>query len=180
MKYSFWIATGVVAILGALIGYQYELRQIPIQEMEEAEAGIASRAKGLNAMVHAPRPSAASRTVVRPSPDQLYSACVYDLKAGPVVFEGTAPDDSYWSLSFFAHNSDNFFVVNDSELEEKAFRFVLIGQGDKMPDGVPESQIVRSPSQTGIVLQRIFIATEDQAGPLDETRRSTNCHPMSA
>ena len=69
MKYSFWIATGVVAILGALIGYQYELRQIPIQEMEEAEAGIASRAKGLNAMVHAPRPSAASRTVVRPSPD---------------------------------------------------------------------------------------------------------------
>lgn len=180
MKYSFWIAAGVLAILGAIIGYQYELRQIPIKEMEKAEKGIAARGSGMNAMLHAPRPSAASSTVVRPSPDQLYSACVYDLAKGPVVFEGEAPADSYWSLSFFAHNSDNFFVVNDRELKSKQFRYVLIAEGRKAPEGMPENEIIRSPSKTGIVLQRIFIAQEEQAGPLDEMRRSTSCKPMGA
>lgn len=179
-KYGFWIAVAVVAVLGGIIGYQYELRDIPVREMEKAETGIAARSQGHNVMLHPPRPSAASRTVVRPSPDQLYSACVFDLSDGPVVFEGNAPADSYWSLSFFAHNSDNFFVVNDRQLEDTSFRYVLVPEGTKAPAGVPENQIITSPSRTGIVLQRIFIDKEEKAEALDETRKTAKCRPYEA
>jgi len=175
MKYGFWIGVALATGVAGFIGYRYELQQIPRREMEKAEKGIASRAGGYNHMLHPPRPTAQSRTVVRPSPDQLYSACTYDLSDGAVVFEGTAPTDSYWSLSFFAHNSDNFFVVNDRELSQKAFSYTLVRQGDEAPEGIPEHQIIRSPSNTGIVLQRVFIDRDARAGELDAQRKSASC-----
>lgn len=175
MKYGFWIGLAVAALVAGYAGYRYELRQIPIREMEKAERGMAGRAGGYNRMLHPPRPTAQSRTVVRPSPDQLYSICVYNLSNGPVVIDGTAPTDTYWSLSFYAHNSDNFFVVNDRELPQKSFRYVLVREGDKAPDGAPEDQIVRSPSETGIILQRVFIDRDARADELDAQRKSASC-----
>jgi hypothetical protein len=46
-------------------------------------------ADGVNAWhVRAERVTAASRSIVRPSPDFAYSACVYDLTQGPVIISG--------------------------------------------------------------------------------------------
>ncbi|MDT0498644.1 DUF1254 domain-containing protein [Algiphilus sp. W345] len=43
-----------------------------------------------NSIYHAPRTNASDRRMVMPSPDMLYSACPYDLKAGPLqVLAGT-------------------------------------------------------------------------------------------
>lgn len=175
MKYAFWIAAAAACLIAGYGGYQYELRQIPVREMEKAEQRIVGRIGGYNIMTHPPRPTAQSRTVVRPSPDQFYSACVYNLEDGPVIFKGDAPTDSYWSLSFFAHNSDNFFVVNDRQLKEKAFHYTLIREGDEAPAGVDQDTIIRSPSRTGIALQRIFIDSDKHADMLDATRRTASC-----
>lgn len=180
MKYGFWIGLAVAALVAGYAGYRYELHQIPVREMEKAEQGIVGRAGGYNRMLHPPRPTAQSRTVVRPSPDQFYSACAYDLSHGPVAFEGTAPTDSYWSLSFFAHNSDNFFVINDRQLPHKSFSYTLIREGDMVPDGAPENQIIRSPSETGIVLQRVFIDKDSRAEELDAQRKSASCKSAGA
>lgn len=174
MKYALWIGAAACLIAG-YAGYQYELRQIPVREMEKAEQRIVGRIGGYNKMTHPPRPTAQSRTVVRPSPDQLYSACVYDLSGGAVTFKGSAPSDSYWSLSFFAHNSDNFFVVNDRQLTQKEFHYTLIREGDEAPAGVNEDTIIRSPSRTGIVLQRIFIDSDERADMLDAQRKTASC-----
>ncbi len=179
MKYGFWIGLVTAALIAGLAGYRFELERIPVREMEKAERGIVDRAGGYNEMLHPPRPTAQSRTVVRPSPDQLYSACAYDLSEGPVIFEGTAPTDSYWSLSFFAHNSDNYFVVNDRELPDKSFRYVLVREGEPAPDDAPEDRVIRSPSRTGIVLQRVFIDKDERAGELDAQRKSAVCVPAA-
>ena len=54
-----------------------------------------------------------ARAIVRPSPDLLYAGCAFDLADGPLRIQATVPRDTYWSLSMFAANTDNFFVVND-------------------------------------------------------------------
>ena len=75
---------------------------------------LARHAQGaLNTIRHDPRVSAQSRNVVRPSPDLLYSACGYDISRRPLRVHAVIPKDTYWSVSMFAANTDNFFVIND-------------------------------------------------------------------
>jgi len=100
------------------------------------------------------------------------------LSSGPVLFEGRAPNDSYWSLSFFEHNTDNFFVINDREIEGRKFRLLLVKKSASIPDGFTEAELVRSPSRTGIVLQRIFIDKEQRAQDLDTERRDSVCRTL--
>lgn len=96
------------------------------------------------------RVTANSRQIVRPSPDFAYSACAYDLANGPVVITAT-PWDSYWSLSLYAANSDNFFVIDDREARYGA-EVTLVRRGAAHPEGA--SMVVESPSQRGIALIR--------------------------
>ena len=166
-------------IVAGYAGYEAALRYIPIKAMSAAEARIAARIGSFNQMSHPPRPTANSRSVVRPSPDLLYSACVYDLSGGPVKFTGTVPLGSYWSLSFFAHNTDNYFVVNDSELGGQAFQFVLVKENQPPPESVGMAEIIYSPSKTGIVIQRVFVDKDERVDELDQQRKSTRCAPFS-
>lgn len=177
MKYAFWIATALACLVAGLVGYHHAMGQIPVAAMTRAEAAFTRRAGGVNTMLHMPLPSERSRTVVRPSPDQFYSACVFDLSDGPVRLFGTATLDSYWSLSFFAHNTDVFHVVNDRQLPGPDYSFVLVRAGDDIPALPDNSEIVISPSMTGIVLQRVFVDSEDRLADLDQRRRLAACEP---
>lgn len=105
---------------------------------------------GFNAWRFSDRVTPASRQIVRPSPDFAYSACAYDLGDGPIVISAT-PWDSYWSLSLYAANSDNFFVIDDREAHYGA-EITLIRAGREHPEGA--SMVVESPSQKGIALIR--------------------------
>src|SRR5262245_26151974 len=71
-------------------------------------------AGGANAWRLADRVTPLSRTIVRPSPDFAYSACAYDLAEGPLTLR-VGPWHAYWSLSLYAANSDNYFVIDDRE-----------------------------------------------------------------
>ena len=176
----FWPAILISSLVLGYGGYQYGLYQIPFQAMSKAEQRLSERAGGYNQMLHPPRPTSKARTIVRPSPDQLYSACVYDLSHGPIEVSGTAPLDSYWSLSFFAHNTDNFFVINDRDLKQKQFGLILAEQDQSVPAKYANKQVVRSPSETGIIVQRVFIDKEIRAEELDQQRKTARCKPLES
>jgi uncharacterized membrane protein len=112
-------------------------------------------AGGSNAWLVSDRVTAASRQIVRPSPDFAYSACVFDLSEGPVVITAT-PWDAYWSLSLYGANSDNFFVIDDREAHYGA-EITLVRRGTAHPEGA--SMVVESPSAHGIALIRRLAPT---------------------
>lgn len=112
---------------------------------------------GVNAWRLGDRVTAASRWVVRPSPDFAYSTCVFDLSNGPVIITAT-PWESYWSLSLYAANSDNFFVIDDREAHFGA-EITLVRGGAPHPEGA--SMVVQSPSTKGIALIRRLAPTPD-------------------
>jgi uncharacterized membrane protein len=114
-------------------------------------------AAGVNAWRLTDRVTAASRQIVRPSPDFAYSACVFDLSQGPVVITAM-PWNAYWSLSLYAANSDNFFVIDDREAHRGA-EITLVRRGRAHPDDA--AMVVESPSERGIALIRRLAPTPD-------------------
>jgi uncharacterized membrane protein len=133
-----------------------------------------TRDVGVNVWRHAPRVTEKSRRIVRPSPDLAYSSCVYDLSVGPIRVTAAAWSD-YMSVSAFAANSDNFFVINDRQAP-KGVDFVLIREGDPKPEGA--AMTVTSPTATGIILQRRIAPTEARFAEADAARKGDICSPL--
>lgn len=131
--------------------------------------------EGFNAWHASPRVTAQARTIPRPSPDFAYFACAYDLADGPISIR-VAPWPSYWSLSLYAGNSDNFYVVDDRETPFDA-RVTLIREGARAPEDAPS--VVESPSRRGIALIRRLAPDVASHAAANEAARGDICAPMS-
>ncbi len=144
--------------------------------MNRLVGGLETRA-GLNTAVHAPRADADARNVVRPSPDLIYTICAFDVSERPLKISSPVPADTYFSLSMFGDNTDNFFVVNDSQLEKDSVSVVLVKPGSAVSElgGAP---VVIAPSVRGVILFRTLIASEDRFEELDAIRREATCEVM--
>jgi uncharacterized membrane protein len=134
-----------------------------------------------NRAVFPPPVSAKVRTVVMPSPDLLYSVCVYDLSTGPVRISANPGLPSYWSIALYGANSDNFFVINDHEAAGKPVDLLLVsGRDSTMRDSTANgSQIVVSPSVKGFMLMRVLTgdyATEKSL--VEPARRTLVCQKI--
>jgi len=94
-----WIAG---ALLIAAIVHVASLLLLPRLIMLRTMS-VMARSASANTILHPPRSGARSRTVVRPSPDLLYSICVYDLRAAEGAVRVSIHDmpDTYWSVSVF-------------------------------------------------------------------------------
>jgi uncharacterized membrane protein len=136
------------ALVIAVIVHFAAIYAVPRLLMQVAIERIGAR--GANTWQVTDRVTQDSRQIVRPSPDFAYSACAYDLSSGPVVITAT-PWDDYWSLSLYAANSDNFFVIDDREAHSGA-EITLVRRGRVHPEGA--SMVVESPSERGIALIR--------------------------
>jgi uncharacterized membrane protein len=163
------VAVAAVAHLGVIMVAPYVLMRGAMKRVSRDGASI-------NTWIHAPRVSEESRRVVRPSPDLAYSACVYDLSNGPIRVTAAAWDD-YMSVSAFASNSDNFFVINDREAPQ-GVDLVLIREGDEKPAGA--AMVVESPSTRGIVLQRRVAPTQERFAKADAARKNDICGPLES
>ena len=172
------IVLGLVAgiVLGVIV-YQVILRQVPIRLMSTAEQRLLSmRNNASNTFFHGRAPTAKARQIVMPSPDLVYSSCVYDLGKGPLRMQGNLPPAGYyWSLSLYAHNTDNYFVLNDRELPNRRFDVTLYPpslarSGDSL-------SAVKSPSLTGIALIRMIQRREDDLAMIQASQQSTTCKP---
>lgn len=166
-------AAGTVAL--AAVFHILTIFGLPYGIMDRAMAGIANQAGGVNKAVYPDRATAASRGIVRPSPDLLYTACVYDVSEQPVKLTSPVPD-TYWSLSTFASNTDNFFVVNDRQVKSGRIEIILAADGNtKTEKGIP---VVVTPSTKGIVLFRSLVTSEEARAEIDAMRRQSNCDPL--
>jgi len=137
-----------------------------------------SRVAGVNAIAHGQRPTSRSRGVVRPSPDLFYSSCVYDLDAahGAVHVHASDMPASYWSVSVFDANTDNFYVLNDRQAKGGVVDFLLIAPGT-FADGT-RLPVVSAPTRRGIVLFRTLINDETKVVEIDAARRHARCEPF--
>jgi uncharacterized membrane protein len=125
-----------------------------------------------------PPVTAQSRQVVMPSPDLLYSVCVFDVKDGPVRITAHPQLASYWSIALYAANSDNFFVVNDRNAASKPVDLWLVSeganaQGKPIPEG---STVVVAPTTEGFLLMRVLTADyASEKNTVEPARRTLQC-----
>lgn len=170
------VLAGILA--GALLGflaYRLVLHRVPIKLMDGAEKRLlAIRKTGPNTFHHGRAPTHKSRQIVMPSPDLVYSSCVYDLSAGDLSIAGDLPPEGrYWSLSLYAHNTDNYFVLNDRELPARSFAIVISreGRGNRSAGATT----VESPTQTGIALIRMIQRKAEDLPVIQASQQSIRC-----
>ena len=111
--------------------------------------------------------------VIRPSADILYGGCVYAVTYFPLVIE-TEVHESYWSISFFSENTDNFSTINENVHNFGKLKIYLFGP-NSMPTKVNDGFIVVSPSNNGLMLMRQFIGDGSKTDKLNEIQNSLDC-----
>jgi uncharacterized membrane protein len=169
------LLAGVIA--GAVLffmSYRLTLNRVPIKLMDGAEKRLLSiRTTGPNTFHHGRAPSHRSRQIVMPSPDLVYSSCVYDLAKGDLVISGMLPPEGhYWSLSLYAHNTDNYFVLNDRELPARSFSVTLRAKG--------RGGGIESPTRTGIALIRMIQRRQDDLPIIQAAQQSIRCEVVKS
>lgn len=132
--------------------------------------------EGPNLMKDAPPATAEARTVVRPSPDLAYSACVLDLTAGPVRLT-VAKSAPYTSLSLFAANTDNYFVEDDRQRSGE-IELIVVGPDSRVPPRLPDgARVVEAPTARGMALVRRVIEDEASFLSIEAARKRSFCVP---
>lgn len=168
------------------------MRRIAAQGVAQASAATSSAEvqqrnqaviaqQGRNIALPAARADASARTVVRPSPDLLYTACVFDLSAGPLHLRTPVPP-SYLSISGFASDTSNFFAVNDRDatVDADGHRYLdLLLVADASVAAPPDTRVIVSPSQRGLVLFRTLIPDEALLSQWQANfQQQQRCEPM--
>jgi len=167
-----WLLATCVAAVAVHVAVVYAA---PHVIMRIAMRRIAAES-GWNSALFGPRADAAARTVVRPSPDLLYSTCVFDVTQRPVRITADIPKDTYWSVSMFTANTDNFFKLNDREVSGRIdLVLAKAGTAVSLPAG---ARLVEAPTALGLVLTRTLITDERRATELDQARRAFACAPL--
>ena len=170
-----WIAA---TLLVAMTVHGATVLLLPRLIMLRTIAGISKQAP-VNAILHAPRPTARSRGVVRPSPDMLYSICAYDLSAAGGAIRVSTHDmpETYWSVSLFDFDTNNFYALNDRQAKAGAADFLLAVPGAPIAGGgLP---LIVPPTDRGIVLFRTLINDERRTAEIDAARQFAACGPYS-
>ncbi len=161
----FWVAVAIA--VGAHLALVHAVPRVLMEAATERLSG-----GRLNAWVVAERVTPQSRQIVRPSPDFAYSACAYDLSRGPVSIR-VAPWEQYWSLSLYAANSDNYYVVDDREARQG--RNILLARRRPRDADDGGAVFVKSPSARGIALIRRLAPTVEAHAAAVRTAQGDVC-----
>lgn len=164
-----FVGAAVVGHLGLVVAVPHVLMNIAMDRIS-GDDGMTNQFK------FGPRTTKDSRGVVRPSPDLAYASCVYDLSKGPLlVTAAPSPNQGYASLSVFAANTDNIAALDTSQYPQ-GIRFVLARKGQAVRAG---TQVVVSPSDKGIILDRRLAPTAELFAQVDQARRADSCAPLT-
>jgi len=167
-----WIGWTILAtFVVAVATHGVTLMAIPYNIMNDT-MNETFKALPRNEVFHAPPTTAESRGVVRPSPDLLYSICLYDVTERPLRLTALVPD-SYWSVSCYASNTDNFFVLNDQQVKSNPVEILLVGKDMSYTD-TGNAEVVVAPSNKGIVLFRLLITDEDELDDLIQVQKQAS------
>jgi uncharacterized membrane protein len=176
-----WFYRGLTLLVTAILVHLLAVWAAPRAIMWVLMHGrVAQSMNMVNQAAFPPPVTAQSRSIVLPSPDMLYSVCVFDLRNGPVRIAADPKLPSYWSIALYAANSDNFFVVNDRTAGNRPVDLWLVapqgnGNGVSVPSG---SQVVVAPSPTGFLLMRVLTGDyKSEMSVIEPARRSLSCTP---
>jgi uncharacterized membrane protein len=101
--------------------------------------------------------------VVMASPDMVNMLGAFDASLGPVHIHWRVPDwDTYWSISLFASNTDNFYVLNDRGAKSKDVDLVVTAPGAVYRKQGNE-EVIAAPTARGVVVARIVVKNRDDA-----------------
>ncbi|MFT6541933.1 MAG: putative membrane protein [Maricaulis maris] len=170
-------------ILGLLIGAAITLHVLPGVIMGRAMDRIESLGGDTVGVRHAPPVTAENQTIVRASPDILYSVCLYDLNDGPMRIDVTWPaNDNYASVSFYDANTNNFRAISDRDVSSSTTSLVLAQWADwlTVPDmrGDADEQI-NAPTKTGLILYRRVIDASTDLDIAETERQGFTCRQMA-
>lgn len=103
----------------------------------------------------------AGRRALTTNPDMVTAFGVYDASRGPVRVACVVPEwDSYWSVSLFAWDTENFFVVNDRTAKSRKFDLVITTRKSQY-HGAENEEVAVSPSKKGVILVRVVVRDRD-------------------
>ena len=171
-----WIRWSIFVVVIAVAVHYATVAYLPNVIMWRVTAALG--AKAVNTISHGDRPTAASRAVVKPSPDLFYSYCTFDVTRAPLKITTAAPTDTYWSVAFYASNTDNFFVLNDKQAKGQPATIVLIGRSQVVPPQPEGTIVISAPTTKGIVLFRTLINDDAREPELDRQRRAAKCEQL--
>lgn len=164
-----------IALVTAVLAHLAFVYAAPRVMMNVAFDRLSNGGALVNAWRISERITAESRAIVRPSPDFAYAACPYDVSRGPVRIV-VAPWQSYWSLSLYADNSDNYFVIDDREARN-GVEITLIRAGRTPPDDAV--RVVEAPGGRGVALIRRLAPTATEYRAAREIAREDVCAAIS-
>jgi len=128
--------------------------------------------------VRSPMADETMRHITMPSPDLLYTACIYDLTHAPLRIRADPKLENYWSVAFYAGNTDNYLVVNDRAAGGKPVDLLLVSTNNlnppkKVPDG---ARVVVAPTDKGFILVRMLAPDYAvQKDKLEAARQRLSC-----
>src|SRR5579864_746497 len=103
----------------------------------------------------------AGRQGLTTNPDMVTAFGIYDVSHGPVRIACAIPHwDSYWSISLYAWNTENFCVINDRTARSAQFDLVIVSRKSRYQSSQRE-EVIFSPTKKGIVLVRMLIRDRD-------------------
>jgi len=123
------IIPATIFLLSILIGYHATLRAIPTIMMKGAYERLSSANTPVNAFAAPRMITADNQTIVRSSPDLLYSVCLIELPVVGQIRVRGGYTEGYGSLTIFDMNTDAVFVA-DLTLQDVSKRTVIIGPND--------------------------------------------------
>ena len=167
-NWRFPILAGLLIALGA---WQLTLIAAPYALMRAAMHRL-GRAAPANVFRHGPPTTAENQTIVRPSPDLLYSICQFDLTNGPVAIDVPPVAGQYWSLSLFDTRTDVIAVRSDRDTGGKPARLALVAPGQSAPAGY---KAIRYTQRRGLALIRILVTDRAALPAIDAIRKTARC-----
>jgi len=127
----------------------------------------------INTLYHLPPSNSDSKYGAFPNPDSLYSVCAYDVSERPLHITANIPA-SYWSLSFYQQNMDNYFVINDKQILSGQADIILTRKNNPISKQ-GNTKIVISPTEKGLLFIR-FLIEDNKLDELRKVQKQAKCY----
>jgi uncharacterized membrane protein len=172
-------AQAVTAAAAANYAYNAYIADLPWELMQKEWDQYAEAAGGANRWAFPPIATADNNPTVKMSPDVLYTILSYDVSEGPLRLSVPVSRDPFWSLTLFQANTDNFFGIDDREVEGDTYELIILGPNQSTP-AVEIATAVASPTETGIAIIRFVVPGPENLQRLDKLRKTATATPMNA
>lgn len=182
MRVNMLVACAIVAALGLGGGWVAGNIATPYIVTDGMLATFAKNGAKPNRLSPGGVRTAKTARVVMDNADTITRSAKIDLSGGPVIFEAMIPENSvYWSVSLFAHNTDTYFVANDSQIAPERFRLAIRTANQSVPEGMADDEAV-SPSKIGFLIIRATMHDRNDPAAVDalmESVRQSSLAPLN-